>query len=74
MDGNHRAAMVAAFRRLRTDLVLVAEDGRRVGGVRALACLASPLLASVLATHDQREERVVVSLPVKYEAVLAFKR
>ena len=74
MGPEHLRSLATALRRQEGDLQFLSRDGERVVGHRSLACLASPLLAAILAEHEQPEAIITVSLPASSTAVIAFNR
>ena len=73
-ESSSKVALAQSLSMHRPDLVLIAEDGRKVLGHRSLLSLFSPVFRQLLPLHDQHESLLALSLPFASEPLFAFHR
>ena len=74
MSPEHIQWLAMYFKRQKTDLQFLGLDGSKVDSHQSLACLASPLLAQVLAEQEHLDQMVTIALPATYSSMKAFTR
>ena len=73
-ESSSKVALAQSLSIHRPDLVLIAEDGRKILGHRSLLSLFSPVFRQLLPLHDQHESLLALSLPFSSEPLFAFHR
>ena len=73
-ESSSKVALAQSLSVHRPDLVLIAEDGRKILGHRSLLSLFSPVFRQLLPLHDQHESLLALSLPFTSEPLFAFHR
>ena len=73
-EKSSRVALAQSLQIHRPDLVLIAEDGRKILGHRSLLSLFSPVFRQLLPEHDQQENLLALSLPFQSDIIFAFHR
>ena len=73
-EWSSKVALAQSLSIHRPDLVLIAEDGKKILGHRSLLSLFSPVFRQLLPLHDQQESIVALSLPFSSEPLFAFHR
>ena len=74
MSPEHLKWLAIFLKRQKPDLQFLGSDGSKVDGHQSLACLASPLLAQVLAEQEHLDQMVTIALPASYSSMKAFTR
>ena len=74
MSSEHLQWLAMFLKRQKPDLQFLGSDGSKVDGHQSLACLASPLLAQVLADQENLDQMVTIALPASYSSIKAFTR
>ena len=73
-ESSSKVALAQSLSVHRPDLVLIAEDGRKILGHRSLLSLFSSVFRQLLPLHDQHESLLALSLPFTSEPLFAFHR
>ena len=74
MSPEHLQWLAMFLKRQKPDLQFLGSEGSKVEGHQSLACLASPLLAQVLAEQEHPDQMVTIALPATYSSIKAFTR